>query len=186
MTLIQAIMNRSVTAATLIRLRWHKVAVGRRFFVLGPAPRLRLAGKLALGERVNLRCDVGRVVIDVGPQGSVTIGNRSFLNSGVQLVCEVAIEIGPHCRIGPFCCLSDTNNHAVHEHDTPITRPIKFGRNVWLGRSVIVLPGVSIGDNSVVGAGSVVAKSIPANEVWAGNPAMFVKPVRGSPDWIRR
>jgi hypothetical protein len=91
----------------------------------------------------------------------------------VQVICHSAIEIGPHCRIGPDCVLCDTNHHPVHEGDAVRVAPIRLGRNVWLGRGVIVLPGVTIGDHAVVAAGSVVAADIPAREVWRGNPACF-------------
>jgi acetyltransferase-like isoleucine patch superfamily enzyme len=73
----------------------------------------------------------------------------------------------------------------VHEGQRVRVAPVKLGRNVWLGRGVIVLPGVSIGDHAVIAAGSVVFSDVPAREVWRGNPAAYVKPVRASEGFVR-
>ena len=81
--------------------------------------------------------------------------------------------------------LADTNHHPVHEGQSVRVAPVKLGRNVWLGRGVIVLPGVSIGDHAVIAAGSVVFCDVPPREVWRGNPAAFVKPVRASDGFVR-
>lgn len=54
-------------------------------------------------------------------------------------------------------------------------KPVKIGRNVWIGSNSTILPGVTVGDNAVIGAGSVVTKDIPENTVFAGNPAKFIK-----------
>ncbi|WP_022676272.1 DapH/DapD/GlmU-related protein [Novosphingobium sp. B-7] len=177
--------NRLATLATRLALRRRGIVPGHRFFVHGHRPRLIGKGHIRIGARVNLRGDVAPVRIEVARGAVVTLADRAFLNTGVQVICHSAIEIGPHCRIGPDCVLCDTNHHPVHQGDKVRVAPIRLGRNVWLGRGVIVLPGVTIGDHAVVAAGAVVTQDIPAAQVWRGNPASFAKAVRCAPDFIR-
>ncbi len=150
--------------------------------------RLNLAnsGALIVGKRVHIRGVDGRVRIKVGPQGRLTIGDRAFLNSGVTIYAADQIIIGAHCRIGDGSVLCDTSFHAVNEGHECVPRSIELGGNVWLGRGVIVLPGVSIGDHSVVAAGAVVFEHIPPRQLWRGNPAVFVKEIKASDDFVRR
>ena len=120
---------------------------------------------------------------DYGEQ--IKFGNNVFINANCTFidppkVSEVNITIGDDCLFGPNCQL------LAVEHDTdPVQRlqkhnyakPITIGNNVWLGAGVTVLGGVVIGDNSVVGAGSVVTRSVPENTLYAGNPAVFIRDV---------
>lgn len=114
----------------------------------------------------------------------LTIGEGTFLNCGFLITGGGRVSIGKHCLIGSRCSIY-TPNHALAaaprlqawEHTIPVT----IGNNVWLGGSVTICPGVTIGDNSVIGAGSVVTKNIPANVVAVGNPCHVIKkiPARG-------
>ena len=84
------------------------------------------------------------------------------------------ISIGARCLIGPHCIINDTAFHHVdpeRRHDAPTAEPIAIGENVWLGARVVVLPGVTIGDDSVIGVGSVVTRDVPPDVVVYGNPA---------------
>lgn len=110
----------------------------------------------------------------------LSIGARTFINKDFLIVGGGYISIGEDCLIGPRCSIY-TPNHAVPikerlegwEHTTPVT----IGNNVWLGGTVTILPGVTIGDNSIIGAGAVVSHDIPANSIAVGNPARVVKKV---------
>lgn len=114
---------------------------------------------------------------------SVTIGDRSFINANCTIVDAPAVAkntivIGCDCLLGPNVQLLAVShdmapNARLAKHN--YVNDICIGDNVWLGGSVIVLAGVSIGDNSVVGAGSVVTKNIEANSFYAGNPAVKVR-----------
>ena len=115
----------------------------------------------------------------------ITIGAGTFINDGVRVYASRRVQIGPDCLIGDHCWIFDTNFHQVHEDSEPAERPILIGRNVWLGRCVQVLPGVEIGDHSVVSAGSVVSHSLPARSIARGNPAEVIGQVRCSDDFKR-
>lgn len=178
-------LNRLRTLLTVLRLRLRGTRPGARFFVHSGMPRIEGRGRISIAERVNWSCHGARVAIEVGPGALLEIGARSFLNAGVEIVCHHWVRIGEHCRIGPHCVLADTNHHPVHEGQGVRVAPVKLGRNVWLGRNVIVLPGVTIGDHAVIAAGSVVFADVPAREVWRGNPATYLKPVRASEGFVR-
>lgn len=177
--------HRWITLLCRAQLLLRGTRPGPRFFVHGHRPRITGSGRLHIAARVNLRADVAPVWLEIARDATLQLGERAFLNSGVQIICHAAIAIGPDCRIAPGCVLSDTNHHPVHEGSPVRVAPIRLGRNVWLGRGVIVLPGVTIGDHAVVAAGSVVCADIPAGQVWRGNPAVYVKDVRCSAGFVR-
>lgn len=101
------------------------------------------------------------------------IGNHFYSNFNLTLVDDTDIYIGDNVLIGPNVVLA-TANHPVRpdirRKAAQYNLPIHIGNNVWLGAGVIVVPGVSIGDNTVVGAGSIVTKDLPADCVAFGNP----------------
>jgi acetyltransferase-like isoleucine patch superfamily enzyme len=87
--------------------------------------------------------------------------------------------------LGPYCFLSDTCEHAISPGQNVRQGLISIGRNVWLGRGVVVLPGVVIGDHSVVAAGSIVTRSLPSKILAMGAPAIPVRKFDCPDDWIR-
>lgn len=108
------------------------------------------------------------------------LGNNVYANFNLTLVDDTDIYIGDSVMFGPNVVLAT----AGHPIDPELRRqvyqfnqPIHIGNNVWLGAGVIVLPGVTIGDNSVVGAGSVVTKDIPPNVVALGNPCRVLREI---------
>ena len=107
---------------------------------------------------------------------NIHLEKNVFINSGCHFQDQGGIFIGEGTFIGHNVILA-TLNHDMN----PYTRadihpkPIHIGKRVWIGSGAIVLPGVTIGDNSVIGAGSVVTKDIPADCVYGGNPAKFIK-----------
>jgi acetyltransferase-like isoleucine patch superfamily enzyme len=134
-------------------------------------------------------------LFDVGAHGSVEVGPFAMLN-GARLVCEARIEIGAYAAISWNVVIMDSYRvardparrralierssvplHRLLDAEAP-ARPVRLHDNVWLGFDVCVLPGVTIGKGSVVGARSVVCSDVPAYTLVAGNPA---RPVRELP-----
>ena len=119
--------------------------------------------------------------IYVAPDAKLEIGNCCGF-SGVSIYCTTSITIGQNMFCGANVNIWDTNFHPLSHLDRrnnldhlAIRKPITIGDDVFVGANSIILKGVKIGDRAVVGAGSVVTKSIPADEIWAGNPAKFIK-----------
>ncbi len=119
----------------------------------------------------------------VGKGAKLTIGDHVGI-SQTAIICHSRIEIGNHVKIGGGVCIYDTDFHALDpvlranrstDFTHKIDRPVSIGNNVFIGAASMVLKGVTIGDNAIIGAGAVVTKDIPANEIWAGNPARFIK-----------
>lgn len=110
----------------------------------------------------------------------VHFGKGVYANSNLTLVDDTHIYVGDYTMFGPNVVLA-TAGHPVLPELRPLAyqynMPIHIGKNCWLGAGVIVLPGVTIGDNSVIGAGSVVTKDIPANVVAVGNPCKVLREI---------
>ena len=107
---------------------------------------------------------------------NLKLGKRVFINMGCRFQDNGGIEIGDDTMIGQGTTLVTLNhNLSPKTRLTATPSPIKIGKNVWIGANCTILPGVTIGDNCVIGAGSVVVKDIPANSVAVGNPARVVK-----------
>jgi maltose O-acetyltransferase len=140
---------------------------------VGERSRLLRALVGSVGEDVFVRppffCDFGR---------HLQIGDRTFVNFGLVALDVAPITIGADCQLGPNVQLLTP----IHPLDPELRRdkweqaaPITVADNVWLGGGVIVLPGVTIGADSVVGAGSVVSRDVPAGVVALGSPARVVR-----------
>lgn len=111
---------------------------------------------------------------------NISIGKNVFINSGCKFQDQGGITIEDGVLIGHNVTLLTLN----HEEDPACRQnlhaaPITIGRNAWLGANVTVLPGVSIGEGSIVGAGAVVTKDVPANAVVVGVPAKVIKTITG-------
>ena len=108
-----------------------------------------------------------------------SIGEGCYFNQGLTIIDDWKVEIGDHSLFGPNVTLC-TTGHAIspkHRGDGMYSFPIKIGSGCWIGANVVVLPGVTIGDNSVIGAGSIVTKDIPANVVAFGSPCKVYREI---------
>ncbi len=109
-----------------------------------------------------------------------TSTTRIYANFNLTVVDDTYIYIGSHTMIGPNVTLASANHPILpelREKGYQYNLPIHIGKNCWLGAGVIVVPGVTIGDNTVVGAGAVVTKDLPANVVAVGVPVKVVRPI---------
>ena len=111
---------------------------------------------------------------------NVHLGKNVYFNFNATLVDDTHIYIGDCTMLGPNVVIA-TAGHPIlpelREKALQYNLPVHIGKNCWLGAGVIVLPGVTIGDNTVIGAGSVVTKDIPANVVAVGNPCKVLREI---------
>lgn len=110
----------------------------------------------------------------------VHLGKHVYANFNLTLVDDTHITIGDYTMIGPNVVIA-TGGHPIlpslRQEGYQYNAPVHIGKNCWLGAGVIVVPGVTIGDNTVVGAGSVVTKDLPSNVVAVGNPCRVLRPI---------
>ena len=110
----------------------------------------------------------------------VHLGKNVYFNFNATLVDDSHIYIGDYTMLGPNVVIA-TAGHPIlpelREKALQFNLPVHIGKNCWLGAGVIVLPGVTIGDNTVIGAGSVVTKDIPSNVVAVGNPCKVLREI---------
>ena len=107
---------------------------------------------------------------------NITLGKRIFINSGCRFQDQGGVVIGDDCLIGHNTVMATLNHDLAPSRRADMhPAPVVLGRNVWIGSNVTVLPGVTIGDNAVVAAASVVTKDVPENTVVVGSPARVVR-----------
>lgn len=144
----------------ILRQLLHPSNVDRKVFILPPFI-CDYGYNIVVGNNVEI--NYGSVILDCGP---VEIGDNCLIAPGVHIY-SATHPLNPKHR-------SDSENYYE------LTKPVKIGKNVWIGGKAVICPGVTIGDNSVVGAGSVVVKDVPSNVVVAGNPAKIVRYMEGA------
>ena len=110
----------------------------------------------------------------------VHFGKNIYANFNLTLVDDTHIYIGDYTMIGPNVVIATAGHPLLpelREKGYQYNAPVHIGRNCWLGAGVIVVPGITIGDNAVIGAGSVVTKDIPANVLAVGNPCRVLREI---------
>ena len=123
----------------------------------------------SVGEGVVVRppfyCDYGY---------NIRLGRGVFANFGCVFLDVVGIEVGDRCQIGPsvqILAADHPRDPALRRQGLESGKPVRIGRNVWIGSSAIILPGVTVGDDAIIGAGSVVTRDVPEGVTVVGNPA---------------
>ena len=115
--------------------------------------------------------------VTIGSHSS--IGGSTYINMGATLIDDAPIHIGERVMFGPNVTVC-TTGHAIspnHRMDGMYSFPITIKNGAWIGANVVIMPGVTIGENSVIGAGSVVTKDIPANVVAFGSPCKVIRQI---------
>lgn len=111
---------------------------------------------------------------------NITAGDNLFLNHNCQILDCTKVQFGDNVFVAPNCCLS-TAGHPLdsQQRNTGLefAKPIVIGDNVWIGASVTIIPGVTIGNDTVIGAGSVVTKDIPSGVIAVGNPCRVLREI---------
>ena len=111
---------------------------------------------------------------------NISIGENFYSNVNLVILDEAPVTFGDNVFIAPNCGFYTAGHPvdaALRNQGLEYAKPISVGNNVWIGAQVCVLPGVSIGDNCVIGAGSVVVRDIPANSIAVGNPCRVIKTI---------
>ena len=109
---------------------------------------------------------------------NITLGKGVFINEGCCFQDQGGIEIGDNALIGQQVVIATLNHDLIPEkRASMIPAPVKIGNNVWIGAHSTILGGVTVGDNSVIAAGAVVTKDVPANVVVGGVPAKILKKI---------
>ncbi len=116
----------------------------------------------------NFHCDLGY---------NIRVGDNFYAGYNCTILDMAEVRIGDNCRIGPNVGIytSGHSNEPKDRNKSGHAVPIVIGNEVWIGGSCALLPGVTIGDNSVIAAGSVVTRDVPSNSLVAGNPAKTLK-----------
>lgn len=183
----------SSTLYNRFKLYIAKSVIGSNFKSCGNMLIRNYAGKggITIGEDVFINSarianPIGgdtKTIIYVEKSAKLLIGNGVKI-SNTTFFAKCSIEVGERTYIGGGARIYDSDFHSIYPEyrlngNTHIlSAPVVIGKRVFIGSNVQILKGVIIGDDCVVGAGSVVTKSIPAGQIWGGNPAKFIKNIR--------
>ncbi len=135
-------------------------------------------GAIHLGDKIRIRAIHLPVELASMPGGTLTIGDQTFINSGVSICAQKSVTIGRNCAIGNMSLIMDTDFHTPGDHTRwPEAHPVVLEDDVWLGARVTVLKGVTIGHGAVVAAGAVVTKNVAPRTIVGGVPAKLIRPL---------
>lgn len=119
---------------------------------------------------------VGRgVIIEIQKSACLEIGKNVCVNSNVSIICAQSIKIGDNTGIGWDTEICDTDYHQILREGAVITAPIEIGSHVFIGRRILIMKGVKIGDGSVIAAGAIVTRDVPPKCLVGGVPARVIK-----------
>jgi serine acetyltransferase len=157
------------------------VSIGKRLR-MEQVPRITGAPKIYLGDDVYLSGALTVMAGRIFPDPTLRIGNRSFVAESCVFSIAKLIEVGDDVLIAGGCYISDYSQHPVDPEkrvanlqvEPEEVRPVRIGNRAWVGRRVTILPGVTIGEDAVVGACAVVTKDVPAGAICVGNPGRIL------------
>jgi acetyltransferase-like isoleucine patch superfamily enzyme len=173
-------------------LRPHFEAFGKNFVFMQPWNVKVFGSPIEIGDCATvIATSDNKVRISIWSkhkdEGRIRIGDYCLICPGVRISSALEITIGDSCMIASGVYITDCDWHDIYNRISLGKRlPVKIEENVWIGDSAIVCKGVTIGANSIVGAGAVVINSVPPNVIVAGNPARVVKPLDTNETFITR
>ena len=162
-----------------------RVGAHPRFYV---PVRANGEGRITIGDNnvfgfpLSHRLGNGEILLQARtPEAEIVLGSDNMINNNCAIYCTQQVLIGNSCLLGEQVGIYDSDFHNVspvrrREREVP-SAPIKVGNNVWIGSRAMILKGVTIGDNTVIGAMSLVTRSLPANCVAAGVPARILREI---------
>ena len=174
----------------LIIFKINKINIGSNYIING-IMYLRNNGNIFIGNNLTINSGLNQNPIGgdiitrilVAKNATFIIGNNVGI-SNTTFCCKTYIKIDDFVLIGGGCKIWDTDHHSIDYNERMhygdnfiVSKPIHIEKYVFIGGGVTILKGVTIGQNSIVAAGSIVVKNIPCNEIWGGNPAKFIKKI---------
>jgi acetyltransferase-like isoleucine patch superfamily enzyme len=156
-------------------------ALGKGFSFLGPWHVQLFGGPILIGDYATVIATPDKKVrLSVWPEqpgkGGIHIGDYALICPGVRISSAERIDIEDNCMLASGVYITDSDWHGIYDRvSMGRAQPVRLEKNVWVGDSAIVCKGVTIGENSIIGAGAIVVTSIPANCVAVGNPAKVVR-----------
>jgi len=167
--------------------------LGQGFTITNPWNVKIFGSPITIGEHANiLTTSENKVRLTVWAEkkdkGKIQIGDFCLICPGVRISSAEEIIISDNCMIASGVYITDTDWHDIYNRIDSMGNPgpVRIEKNAWIGDSAIVCKGVTIGENSIVGAGSVVISSIPPNTIAAGNPAKVVKHLDPEKKFVKR
>ncbi|MFX0567179.1 DapH/DapD/GlmU-related protein [Kosakonia cowanii] len=166
-----------------IRNCYYALALGAKNIIVGKALSLRGSRNVSIGRNVNLG---NQTWIDAIGSGKIIIGDDVSFSQNVHVAAASHVVIGDGCLVGSDVLITDHDHSFETDMLTtfPKNRPLRvkgptvLGKNIWLSDNVKILSGVTLGNNSVVAANSVVTRSFPENVLLAGNPAVVIRQLK--------
>ena len=160
----------------------HLEGLGSHPFIIKPWHIELFGGPIRIGSHVTLLgCSDKKTRLTVWSEHKdipgITIGDHVLISPGVRISAAHSITIADSCMLASHVYITDSDWHGIYDRSLPPSQTFRvvLEENVWIGDSAIVCKGVTIGQNSIVGAGSVVTSDIPANVIAAGNPAKILR-----------
>lgn len=156
--------------------------LGKNSYIVKPWYIEIFGGPVSIGDNITLLASSDKrtrltVWSDKKDIPGIRIGDHVLISPGVRISAAQDITIGDNCMIASGAYITDSDWHGIYDRSLPpdTAYPVRLENNVWIGDSAIICKGVTIGENSIVGAGAVVSSDIPANAIAVGNPARVVK-----------
>ena len=156
--------------------------LGANGFIVKPWYIEIFGGPISIGSHITLLgCSDKKTRLTVWTNRSdvpgITIGDHVLISPGVRISAAESITIKDSCMVASNAYITDSDWHGIYDRSLPPEEsfPVTLEENVWIGDSAIVCKGVTIGKNSIIGAGAVVTSNIPANVIAAGNPARVIR-----------
>lgn len=168
---IEALLSKIRIATCYYFFKTTRIIIGNNLRIRGGNGIHSFGDNLVIYDNVIFEC--------YSKDATIKTGNNCVFSFGVVVSCSINIELGNDVWIGEYSSIRDSTHQFSSSKSLSQTQDkksaIKIGSNVWVGKNVLILPGVIIGDNVVIAAGSVVKGECLSNSLYAGNPAILVK-----------